>query len=348
MLDRIVLTKLDLSPNIRIVLNGGKAFAVDEAVQDALGDLNAHTGVAVAFQRPIRSEGTLIARNTVIPVVFIFGTFAFFLRSKSNFTSRPITLIIGKGKYPLDILIGMAVPLRGSGHLFTVEQVPVLVLVMIGIGPFWRVDANDEPASSKGSLAIRMLVGFPSKRRESVYQGCEEDEPLMIEGIESVEPVREFSDIFLGHQDCAIIPIFIGEDLPAVSPKCFDNFGQILIDSIEVDALLLAKRECFFQRFADAVRPKNDFGASFLFDLNLGDVFFNRRTDLRPFVFNQSAIEVDSNNFCVIHNFSFSCHAAFGIGAVDHPTKRPSLKFFFSLSALLIARSMPEKLFRWK
>ena len=90
------------------------------------------------------------------------------------------------------------------------------------------------------------------------------------------------------------------------------------------------------------------FGASFLFGLNLGDVFFNRRTDLRPFVFNQSAIEVDSNNFCVIHDFSFSCHAAFGIGAVDHPTKRHSLKFFFSLSALLIARSMPEKLFRWK
>ena len=170
----------------------------------------------------------------------------------------------------------------------------------------------------------------------------------MIEGIESVEPIGEFSDIFLGHQDCAIIPIFICEDLPAVSPKCFDNLGQILIDSIEVDALLLAERECFFQRFADAVRPKNDFGASFLFGLNLGDVFFNRRTDLRPFVFNQSAIEVDSNSFCVIHNFSFSCHAAFGIGAVDHPTKRPSLKFFFSLSALLIARSMPEKLFRWK
>ena len=95
----------------------------------------------------------------------------------------------------------------------------------------------------------------------------------MIEGIESVEPIGEFSDIFLGHQYCAIIPIFIGEDLPAVSPKCFDNFGQILIDSIEVDALLLAERECFFQRFADAVRPKNDFGASFLFGLNLGDVF---------------------------------------------------------------------------
>lgn len=67
---------------------------------------------------------------------------------------------------------------------------------MIGIGPLWRVDANDEPASSKGSLAIRMLVGFPSKRRESVHQGREEDEPLIIEGVESVEPIGEFSDIF--------------------------------------------------------------------------------------------------------------------------------------------------------
>ena len=63
----------------------------------------------------------------------------------------------------------------------------------------------------------------------------------MIEGIEGMEPVREFSDIFLGHQDCAIIPIFVGEDFPAVRPKCFDNFGKILIDRIEMDALLLAE-----------------------------------------------------------------------------------------------------------
>lgn len=63
----------------------------------------------------------------------------------------------------------------------------------------------------------------------------------MIEGIEGMESVREFSDIFLGHQDGAIIPILVGEDFPAVRPKCFCDFRQILIDSIEVDALLLAE-----------------------------------------------------------------------------------------------------------
>ena len=255
MLNRIVLAELDLGPNIRIVLDGRKALAVDKAVQDALCNLNAHTGVTIAFQRPIRSEGTLIARNTVIPVVLILGTFALLLRSKSDFTSRPIALVIGKGKYPLDILIGMAVPFRGSVHLFAVEQTPVLIFVVIGIGAFGSVDANDEPSSAKRSLAIRMLVGFPSKRRESVHQGCEEDESLMIEGIESVEAVREFSDVFLGHQDGTIIPILIGEDFPAVRPESLDDFGQILIDSIEMDTMLFAECERFFQRFTDTVRP---------------------------------------------------------------------------------------------
>ena len=51
----IVLAELDLGPNIRIILDGSKALAVDKAIQDALGDLNAHAGVAVAFQRPLRS-----------------------------------------------------------------------------------------------------------------------------------------------------------------------------------------------------------------------------------------------------------------------------------------------------
>nr|DAX33579.1 MAG TPA: hypothetical protein [Caudoviricetes sp.] len=347
-LDRIVFTEFDLGPNIRIVLDGSKALAVDKAVQNALGELNTHTGMAIALQRPISSEGALVARNAIIPVVLILGAFALFLRSKSNFTSRPIAFIIRKGKYPLNILVGMAIPFGGGIHLFAVEQIPVLIHVMISIGALGSIDTNDEPASAKGSLAVRMLVGFPSKRRKSVHQGCEENEPLMIEGIESVEPVGEFSNILLRHRHCTIIPIFIGEYLPAVSPKCFDDFGKILIDRIEMDALRLTKCKRFFQRFANSIRPKNDLGASGLFVLNLGDIFFNRRTDLRPFVFNQSAIEVDSNNFCVIHDFSFSCYAAFGIGAVDHPTKRPSLKFFFSLSALLIARSMPEKLFRWK
>ena len=39
-------------------------------------------------------------------------------------------------------------------------------------------------------------------------------------------------------------------------------------------------------------------------------------------------------------------YAALGIGFVAHPTNLPSLKFFFCLRALLMARSIPEKLFR--
>ena len=187
------------------------------------------------------------------------------------------------------------------------EQIPVLLLIVVGVLAFGSLNADDKPASAKGNLAIEVLAGLPGQSGESVHQGRKEDEPLTVEGIEGVIPVRKLADILLRHQHRPVIPILIGKDFPEVAAKGLNDFRQVLVDRVQMDTLLLAELHRLLQGLANAISPENDLDALSLLRLELVDVFLDRGSNLRPLVDYETSVEVHCDNFlkCLIFHVFF-------------------------------------------
>lgn len=94
-----------------------------------------------------------------------------------------------------NVLVGMAIPLGGLIQLLAAENIPVLILVVVGVLTLRRIDADDKPPTTKRSLTVVMLVGLPRQMRESIDQSGGKNQPLVIERVESVEAVAYLSDI---------------------------------------------------------------------------------------------------------------------------------------------------------
>ena len=88
----------------------------------------------------------------------------------------------------------MTIPLGSLLHFRTLENIPILVLVVIGVLAFRCLNTDDKPASAEGSLAVAVLVGFPRFIRKGTDQGGEEDQPLVVERVESVKAIAHLAD----------------------------------------------------------------------------------------------------------------------------------------------------------
>ena len=94
-----------------------------------------------------------------------------------------------QGEEPRDVLIGVTIPLGSLLHFRTLENIPILVLVVIGVLAFRCLNTDDKPASAEGSLAVAVLVGFPRFIRKGTDQGGEEDQPLVVVSASDRTPV---------------------------------------------------------------------------------------------------------------------------------------------------------------
>ena len=108
---------------------------------------------------------------------------------------RVLFWIRNQREHPLNILIGVAVPLRRFLQLLAVENIPILILVVVGVLPLRRTDSNNEPTAAERGLAIMVLVRLPRQMWESIDQCGEQDQPLVIEGVEGMKTVAYLSDV---------------------------------------------------------------------------------------------------------------------------------------------------------
>ena len=61
----------DVAPNIRSVLNGRQALAVDQTVQNALSNLDAETAVTIPVKALVGPQSALVAGHAIVPVIRI-------------------------------------------------------------------------------------------------------------------------------------------------------------------------------------------------------------------------------------------------------------------------------------
>lgn len=100
-----------------------------------------------------------------------------------------------KRQEPANVLVG--VPIKGLRPLKfgALEQIPVLVLVMVGIGTIGSVNADHKPPASEAGFPILVPAGLPRQIGEQVHKGGKQDTPLPVKAIEGVEPIRKFTHI---------------------------------------------------------------------------------------------------------------------------------------------------------
>ena len=89
----------------------------------------------------------------------------------------------------------MAVPLRGLLQLLAAENIPILILIVVGVLALRCIDADDKPAATERGLTIMVLVGLPSQMREGVDQGGRQNQPLVVEGVKGVKAVAHLTDV---------------------------------------------------------------------------------------------------------------------------------------------------------
>ena len=92
MLDGVVFGKglRHILPNIRSVLDGGQTLSVNQAVEDALGDLDAEAGVTVTHETLVGADGAIVTGNAISRIFGLLGALSLIFTRQLDFALRPL------------------------------------------------------------------------------------------------------------------------------------------------------------------------------------------------------------------------------------------------------------------